>query len=39
MFAAGSDITVGGEPGAAAGGAVQAALLHGLPPVRRAPQP
>ena len=28
----GPDQSVGGEPGEAAGGAVQAALLHGLPP-------
>ena len=38
MFA-GSDQPVGGEPGEAAGGAVQTALLHGLPPVIGAAEP
>ena len=32
LNSAGSDQPVGGEPGETAGGAVQAALLHGLPP-------
>lgn len=39
LTVAGSDQSVGGEPGAAAGGAVQTALLHGLPPVLRAAKP
>ena len=38
MFA-GSDRSVGGEPGETAGGAVQTALLHGLPPVLGATKP
>jgi hypothetical protein len=39
VVCAGADQPLGGEPGAAAGGAVQAALLHGLPPGRGAAQP
>ena len=36
---AGPDQPVGGEPRAAAGGAVPAAVLHGLAAGLRAPQP
>ena len=35
----GSDQPVGGEPGETPGGAVQATLLHGLPPVLGATEP
>ena len=39
LSCAGPDQPVGGEPGAAAGGAVPAAVLHGLAAGLRAPQP
>ena len=39
LTVAGSDQSVGGEPGETAGGAVQTALLHGQPPVLGASQP